>query len=161
MTRRRSRGVAFALTAALTGLLLSAPGAAGAATTDTTASWWPLNQAIGDTVADASGNGATATVSGNVGWSAGAASFRGSTGQQIATGRPVLDTTESFSVSAWVEPAKLDGWTTFGDVEAVDTTLGAWVADVPTHKLAPGATFAWTAHYGTGWEGINYSVTIV
>ncbi|TME94851.1 MAG: glucan 1,4-alpha-glucosidase, partial [Chloroflexi bacterium] len=54
-----------------------------------------------------------------------------------------------------------DGWTTFGDVEAVDTTLGAWVADVPTHKLGPGATFAWTAHYGTGWEGINYSVTIV
>ena len=54
-----------------------------------------------------------------------------------------------------------DGWTTFEDVEAVDTTLGAWVADVPTHKLAPGATFAWTAHYGTGWEGINYSVTIV
>src|SRR5437764_2017391 len=47
-----------------------------------------------------------------------------------------------------------DGWTTFDDVEAVDTTLGSWVADVPTHKLTPGETFAWTAHYGTGWEGI-------
>jgi glucoamylase len=53
-----------------------------------------------------------------------------------------------------------DDWATSTDVEAVDTTLGVWVADVPTHKLAPGSSFAWTARYGTGWEGQNFTVTV-
>jgi glucoamylase len=53
-----------------------------------------------------------------------------------------------------------DEWETSADIEAVDTTLGVWVAEVPSHKLAAGATFSWTAHYGTGWEGVNYSITV-
>jgi hypothetical protein len=53
-----------------------------------------------------------------------------------------------------------DDWKTSSDVDAVDTTLGVWVADVPTQKLPPGSSFSWTAHYGTGWEGRNYSVTV-
>ena len=53
-----------------------------------------------------------------------------------------------------------DEWATFGDVDALDTTLGVWVAEVPSHKVPPGGTFSWTAHYGTGWEGKNYTVTI-
>jgi glucoamylase len=52
-----------------------------------------------------------------------------------------------------------DDWTTYGDVDANDTTLGVWVADVPTNKVPAGTTFQWTAHYGTGWEGRNYSIT--
>jgi hypothetical protein len=24
----------------------------------------------------------------------------------------------------------------------------------------PGSTFSWTAHYGTGWEGKNYTMTV-
>ena len=53
-----------------------------------------------------------------------------------------------------------DDWKTFSEVDAVDTTLGVWVAEVPTNKLASGDTFAWTAHYMTGWEGKNFSMTI-
>jgi glucoamylase len=53
-----------------------------------------------------------------------------------------------------------DDWTTSADVDAVDTTLGVWVAEVPSHRLAPGATFVWTAHYGTGWEGKNYQMNV-
>jgi glucoamylase len=53
-----------------------------------------------------------------------------------------------------------DDWKTFGEVEAIDTTLGVWVAEVPSNKLAAGTTFAWTAHYMTGWEGKNYTLTV-
>ena len=53
-----------------------------------------------------------------------------------------------------------DEWKTFGEVEAIDTTLGVWVAEVPSNKLAAGTTFAWTAHYMTGWEGKNYTLTV-
>jgi glucoamylase len=53
-----------------------------------------------------------------------------------------------------------DEWKTFGEVEANDTTLGVWVAEVPSNKLAAGSTFSWTAHYVTGWEGKNYTLTV-
>lgn len=53
-----------------------------------------------------------------------------------------------------------DEWKTFAEVEATDTTLGVWVAEVPSNKLAEGSTFGWTAHYMTGWEGKNYTLTV-
>src|SRR5438270_1935846 len=53
-----------------------------------------------------------------------------------------------------------DDWASYADVDANDTTLGVWVADLPTNKVATGTTFQWTAHYGTGWEGKNYTVTV-
>ena len=53
-----------------------------------------------------------------------------------------------------------DDWKTFGEVEAVDTTLGVWVAEIPSNKLAVGSNFSWTAHYMTGWEGKNYTLTV-
>jgi YD repeat-containing protein len=62
--------------------------------------WWPLNQTSGTTAADATGNGNTAGVSGGVTWSGGAASLDGTSG--LLTNGPVLSTTSSFSVSAWV-----------------------------------------------------------
>jgi hypothetical protein len=53
-----------------------------------------------------------------------------------------------------------DDWKTFAEADAIDTTLGVWVAEIPSNKLAPGAQLAWTAHYVTGWEGKNYSLTV-
>ncbi len=53
-----------------------------------------------------------------------------------------------------------DQWQSYNEVDAVDTTLGVWVADVPCHKLAVGTEFSWTAHYMTGWEGRNFSLTV-
>src|SRR5260221_522622 len=53
-----------------------------------------------------------------------------------------------------------DDWKTFAEVEAIDTTLGVWVAEVPSNKLAAGTAFSWTAHYMTGWEGKNYTLTV-
>ena len=53
-----------------------------------------------------------------------------------------------------------DNWVSFGEVDAIDTTLGVWVAEVPCHKLAIGSEFSWTGHYVTGWEGQNFSLTV-
>jgi len=53
----------------------------------------------------------------------------------------------------------LDEWRTWKELQAADTTLGVWVADLPTNVLAPGSSLTWTAHYMTGWEGRNFSLT--
>jgi glucoamylase len=53
-----------------------------------------------------------------------------------------------------------DAWSTFVEIEAVDTTLGVWVAEIPSNRLSPGSEFSWTAHYVTGWEGKNFTVTV-
>ena len=53
-----------------------------------------------------------------------------------------------------------DDWKTYTEIEAADTTLGVWVAEIPCSKLVPGASFSWTAHYGTGWEGKNFTLTV-
>lgn len=73
--------------------------------------WWKLGQTSGSTVPDATGNGNTASATG-VTWATGSdgttsAQFAGTTGQQIATNGPVLDTTGSYTVSAWVDMSKL------------------------------------------------------
>ncbi|MGH7763026.1 MAG: glycoside hydrolase family 15 protein [Candidatus Dormibacteraceae bacterium] len=54
-----------------------------------------------------------------------------------------------------------DEWKTFAEIEATDTTLGVWIAEIPCHRLAPGTEFSWTAHYVSGWEGKNFTVTVV
>ncbi|GAC1505265.1 MAG: glucan 1,4-alpha-glucosidase [Candidatus Dormibacteraceae bacterium] len=53
-----------------------------------------------------------------------------------------------------------DDWETFAEVEATDTTLGVWIAEIPSNKLSSGAEFSWTAHYVTGWEGKNFTLTV-
>ncbi len=53
-----------------------------------------------------------------------------------------------------------DEWASFEEAEATDTTLGVWVAEIPCQRLAPGSTFAWTAHSVAGWEGRNFNLTV-
>ncbi|MFD4602086.1 LamG-like jellyroll fold domain-containing protein [Streptomyces sp. NPDC058464] len=70
------------------------------------AGWWKLNQTAGRSVTDSSGSGNTATAGSGVTWSDGAAQFSGDTsgnGDIVATNGPVLDTSASYTVSAWVK----------------------------------------------------------
>ncbi|MBW8482523.1 LamG-like jellyroll fold domain-containing protein [Actinomadura parmotrematis] len=67
--------------------------------------WWKLDQTSGGTVADVSGTGNSATVGGGVTWADQAAVLPGTAGQDIATNGPVLDTSQNFTVSAWVKLA--------------------------------------------------------
>ncbi|MEV0274754.1 LamG-like jellyroll fold domain-containing protein, partial [Hamadaea sp. NPDC050747] len=68
------------------------------------AGWWRLNASTGTAAVDSSGGDNTATVTSGVTWSGGAAVFNGTTGWATAAG-PAVDTTKSFSVSAWVKLA--------------------------------------------------------
>ncbi len=75
------------------------------------AGWWPLTDGSAATTSytpafavDDSGAGNTAVLSGGASLGAGSASFSGSSGL-AATSGPVLNTTQSYSVSAWVSLA--------------------------------------------------------
>jgi RHS repeat-associated protein len=82
--------------------MLSDPGSEGPA------GWWTLTQSSGTSVTDTSGSGNLATASG-VTWTGGGAKFTGGAGQKITTRGPVVDTTSSFSVSAWVNLTAITG----------------------------------------------------
>lgn len=77
--------------------------------------WWKLDQTSGSTVDDSSGTGNTGSVGSGVTWSGGAATFSGTSGPNslIATNGPVLDTTASYSVSAWVDLTDASAFRTF------------------------------------------------
>jgi RHS repeat-associated protein len=81
---------------------LDDPGAGGPS------GWWKLNQTSGTTVTDTSGTGNLGTASG-VTWSGGVATLSGADGHQITTRGPVVDTTGSFTVTAWVNMAAHTG----------------------------------------------------
>ena len=51
-----------------------------------------------------------------------------------------------------------DRWATVKEVEARDTNLGVWVAELPTEIMRPGAVMEWTAEYRDSWEGRNHSL---
>ncbi|MGW2516580.1 LamG-like jellyroll fold domain-containing protein [Streptomyces sp. NPDC001617] len=80
------------------------------------AGWWKLNQTSGRSVTDASGTGNTATAGPGVTWSDDAAQFSGDTsgnGDIVATNSPVLDTSASYTVSAWVKLSDTSTFRTF------------------------------------------------
>ncbi|QIY96386.2 LamG-like jellyroll fold domain-containing protein [Streptomyces sp. S1D4-11] len=80
------------------------------------AGWWKLNQDSGTNITDSSGTGNTATAGSGVTWSDSAAKFAGTTtgtGNLIDTTGPVLDTTASYTVSAWVNLSDTSTYRTF------------------------------------------------
>lgn len=122
--------------------------------------WWRLDQTSGTAVPDASGTGHPATATG-VTWSGGAASFAGTNSQQIATSGPVLDTTGSFTVSAWVNLASTASASqTFVSQDSVNASgfflkysSGSWQFSRPltdeTNPSAARATATATSPTGT------------
>jgi large repetitive protein len=66
--------------------------------------WWKLTETSGTIAADSGLAHQNGTLTGGVSWSGGAASFDGSSGA-IATAGSVLSTTQSFTVSVWVNLA--------------------------------------------------------
>jgi glucoamylase len=55
-----------------------------------------------------------------------------------------------------------DNWRTVSDVNARDTGLGVFVADLPTKELAPGAVVRFTFYWSeaAAWEHADFSVAI-
>jgi alpha-L-arabinofuranosidase len=77
-----------------------------------------FDEGAGTTAADSSGNGHPATLFGTSGWTAGlvgrsALAVPGSNGSYAEIPTPVVDTTRSFSVAAWVKVNRVGGYQTF------------------------------------------------
>jgi len=55
-----------------------------------------------------------------------------------------------------------DDWATTMDVDATDTTLGIWAADLPTERMAPGDSARFTFYWPEArrWEGADFAVQI-
>ena len=92
------------------------------------AAHWTFDEGLGAMAADVSGNGHTATLGAGVSWTDGnvgtdAISLAG-TGNGVATAAgPVVDTSGSFTASAWVELESLSGFQTFVSI-AGDNVAG-------------------------------------
>jgi alpha-L-arabinofuranosidase len=108
----------------LIALLLSLPPAARAQR-PSPAALLPFDEGAGAVAADASGNGNAATLLGAAGWTAGkvgpfALALPGRPGSYAQVPVPIVDTTRSFTVAAWVRLDDLNGYQTFvsedGDV---------------------------------------------
>ncbi len=70
---------------------------------------WRFDEGQGTTVQDASGNGHTLTLAGGAGWTQGihgSALAISAPGQSAVATAPVIDTTHSFTVSAWLNSAR-------------------------------------------------------
>lgn len=55
----------------------------------------------------------------------------------------------------------VDGWKVKREIEATDTGLGVFVADLPTEKVPPGGAVVFTFHWAAGrWEGSDFQVAV-
>lgn len=93
----------------------SAALSAGAIAQIAEAGYWNLDEGSGTTAKDGSLNNFNATLAGGTTWTAGvvgpsAVQFNGATGV-INTNAQVIDTSQSYSVSAWAKPDVVDGTT--------------------------------------------------
>jgi hypothetical protein len=146
------------------------------------AAHWTFSEGTGTTAADSSGNNHAATLSGGYTWNTGIPSamyFNGTNGS-AATSGPVLDTTGSFTVSAWVQlqTAAPSQWETFVVQEAStasgfylqrDPTTGHWAfsraeADIdnPTAVRAESSspTTAYWTHLVATYDGGSRAMTL-
>jgi hypothetical protein len=115
---------------------------------------WKLDEASGDTAADASGRGQTVTMQGGSEWIGGrtgrAAWFDGTSGFGT-TAAPVLRTDQSFSVGAWVYQNKRGDYYTVVGQDGVhqspfylqyDKNTDRWRIVAPSNDVASPASYA-------------------
>ncbi|MGW4286258.1 LamG-like jellyroll fold domain-containing protein [Streptomyces sp. NPDC004673] len=135
------------------------------------AGWWKLDQGSGTSVTDSSGTGNTGQAS-NVTWTDSSASLAGSPlTQGVATNGPVLDTTASYTVSAWVKMSSLPAHNA-SIVAQTGTTNSAFMLEynyahagtplwglVHTSKDASGTTFP--AAYSTAVPAVGAWTQVV
>jgi alpha-L-arabinofuranosidase len=86
------------------------------------AGYWKFDEGSGTTAADSSGNGHTATLEGNATWGSGqigsyALQLNGTPGTYADISGPVINTTQSFTVAAWVNLTSTNGYQTFVSID--------------------------------------------
>jgi hypothetical protein len=119
-TPRRSPGRAFLRLFSIVvaaGAMLVLPSLAAAAAPPAQTGHWTFDEGAGTTAADSSGGGHPLTLQGGASWGPGivgahSLALNGS-GQFAEASGPVIDTTQSFTVSAWVYLTRTSGYQTF------------------------------------------------
>ncbi|MFJ9909606.1 LamG domain-containing protein [Streptomyces sp. NPDC101152] len=115
--RVRTRATALVASAALlTGGLVAAT-ATPASAAVSLAGHWALDEGSGTTAADSSGAGHDATLGSGADWTSGqvgsgAVTVNGTASGSVDVPSPVVDTSGSFTVSAWVKLNKVSGYQT-------------------------------------------------
>lgn len=89
--------------------------------------YWTFEEGAGTTAADSSGNGNTATLQAAAGWRPGvvganALSLNGTATSWASAASPVVDTSQSYSVSAWVKLNSLTGSQTLVSVDGTNVS---------------------------------------
>ena len=113
-----------------------APGAAQAASL---AGYWKFDEGTGTTAADSSGGGHPLTLQGGASWTTGVVgphALSVTPQQDAASSVPVVDTSNSFTVSAWVNLSNTNGFQTF--VSEDGTQVSAFYLQLrgDTHRFA-------------------------
>jgi len=98
------------------------------ATADATlAAHWTFDEGTGTTAADSSGNGHNGTLGANASWAPGvvgphSVAFNGTATSNVDVPGPVVDTTQSFTVSAWVKLGSGSGYQTFVSIDGTQVS---------------------------------------
>jgi alpha-L-arabinofuranosidase len=117
------RGLVFAAAAGLlAGGLVASGNASAAAAAPTLVGHWALDEGSGTTAADSSGAGHDGTVGSGATWTGGqvgahALALAGTSSGNVDIPEPVVDTSQSFTVSAWVKLNSLSGYQTAVSVD--------------------------------------------
>ncbi len=118
----------------------------------TPAAHWTFDAGSGTTAADSSGNGHTGTLGTGVSWVAGnvgtsAISVTGTSTGVVTVAGPVINTANSFTVSAWVDLASVSGYQTV--VSIAGTNVAGFFLGLRRH----GDVFIRAPAVGRGWYG--------
>jgi alpha-L-arabinofuranosidase len=124
-TRTRSAVVLAICLTMITGGLVAGTSVATADTAPAAAGHWALDEGSGSTAADSSGNGHTGTLGAGASWTPGqvgasAVAFHGTADGNIDIPEPVVDTAQSFTVSAWIRLNNLSGYQTAVSIDGVN-----------------------------------------
>ncbi|MEY9965362.1 alpha-L-arabinofuranosidase [Streptacidiphilus sp. MAP12-16] len=127
-SRGRRLSAALAASAALlAGGLTTLATATPAAAAPTLAGHWALDEGSGSSAADSSGIGHTGTVGAGASWTAGqvgahALTLNGTSSGNVDVPGPVVDTSQSFSVSAWVKLNSTSGYQTAVSIDGANVS---------------------------------------
>ncbi|MFC8515451.1 LamG-like jellyroll fold domain-containing protein [Streptomyces sp. NPDC057257] len=116
-------------------------GAAVSGPTATSGAYWPLDEATGTATADISGGSNNGTLQAGASWTtgkfgAGAVSLSGASNSWVDVPTTAVDTSGSYSVSAWVKPSSLTGNQTYASIDGSSIS--------PFYLQLSGGTFAFT-----------------
>ncbi|MEV6483032.1 LamG-like jellyroll fold domain-containing protein [Streptomyces sp. NPDC051576] len=116
-------------------------GTSVAGPTATAGAYWPLDEATGTATADISGGSNHGTLQAGASWTtgkfgAGAVNLAGTSTSWVDVPTTAVDTSGSYSVSAWVKPSSVSGNQTYASIDGSSIS--------PFYLQLSGGTFAFT-----------------